>query len=63
MNEAAINNELMTLANFFGAIASTPGLPEPTLDKANKQLKRLLDALDKGVNHLIEASSALILTS
>lgn len=61
MTEAQINNELITLANFFGSVASTPHIDEAIIRKANMQLARCIDALDKGVNKLIGASSGIVL--
>lgn len=60
MSEAQINNELMILSNFYGTLAATSGLEKEIYKKCNMNLIRLLDQLQKGTDHLISASSGLI---
>jgi len=61
MNEAQINNELMILSNFYGTLAATPQLDKKILEKCNLNLARLLDQLQKGTDHLLSASSGIII--
>lgn len=60
MSAPLVNYEIIELTKHFGAIVSTPGVAEDIVKKCNKQLKRLVDALDSAVDATLAQNAGLI---
>lgn len=52
--------QIVELTKHFGAVVGTPGISEDIQKKCNKQLLRLLEALDKTVNETLATNAGLI---
>lgn len=52
--------QIVELTKHFGAVVGTPGISKEVQEKGNRQLLRLLDALDNTVNATLASNAGLI---
>ena len=58
--EPLVNYEIVELTRHFGSIIGTPGISEEVAKKCNKQLLRLVDALDRDVDRVLAGNAGII---
>lgn len=58
MIDALVNYEIAELTRHFGAIVGTLGVSEEVSKEANKQLLKLVKALDVNVDRAVQANQS-----